>query len=184
MARSAAERRVYLACRAIFTRQTALVRKQKKIRELVEQRRISLNPLVAELGVEGLVEVLKVLLDDRIFESELRAKEEFPELFPSSPVRDIQRAESENHAVQSVAEALEEIESLDQTGNTLEEENEGHLSQTLSGPVTETPNDMESSDEIGDKPGVQNDGQHEKRYLGFDGTVPGKKESLSINSTY
>ncbi|PVH91099.1 hypothetical protein DM02DRAFT_706881 [Periconia macrospinosa] len=184
MARSTAERRVYLACRAIFTRQTALVRKQKKIRELVEQRKTSLKPLVAELGVEGLVDVLKVLLDDRIFESELRAKEEFPELFPSSPVRDIQRAESENHAVQSVAEALEEIESLDHTGNTLEDEDEGHLSQTLYGPVTETLHDMESLDEIGDRSGDQNDDQHEKECFGFDGTVPVQPVSDDLPSLY
>ncbi|PVH90454.1 hypothetical protein DM02DRAFT_712176 [Periconia macrospinosa] len=179
MARSVAERRVYLACRAIFTRQTALVRKQKKIRELVEQHRTSFNPLVAELGVEGLVEVLKVLLEDRIFESDLRAKEEFPELFPASRARDIQRAESENHAVQSVAEALEEIESLHQNGDNLEEENEGDLSQT---PMTETLNDMESLN--GDRPGDQDDDQHEKRYLGFDGTVPVQPVSDDLPSLY
>lgn len=184
MACSTVQNRVHLACRAIFTRQTALVRKQKKIRELVEQRKTSFKPLFTELGVEGLVEVLKVLLDDRIFESELRAKEMFPDLFLPSPVRDIQRAESEYHAVQSVAEALGEIESPDQTRNTLEDENEGHRSQSLYRPVTETLNNIEYLDEIGDRLGDHNDDKHERRYFGLDGTVSSQNAPLSTNSTY
>lgn len=175
MARSVAERRVYLACRPIFSRETALVRKKKKIRELVEKHRTSLGPLVPEFGVEGLATILKTLLDARIFGSDLRAKQEFPELFPSPSVRDVQRAESEDHAVQSVAEAIEEIESLDQTGNTTEDENEGQPSQRPDRHVAETLDDTESLDQSRDRSGHQNDGEHPERLLGLEESVAGKK---------
>lgn len=125
-----------------------------------------------------------MLLDNRIFESELRAKEKFPDLFLPSPVRDIQRAESEYHAVQSVAEALGEIKSLYQTDNTLEDENEGHRSQTLYRPVTEALNKIEYLDEIVDRLGDHNDDKHERRYFGLDGTAPSKNAPISTNSTY
>lgn len=124
-------RRVYLACKAIFTGNNAQLRKQKKIRELVERRRTSLGPLIGDFGIQGVVDILRGLLDDRIFQSELNAKVEFPELFLSSPERDIQRAESENHAAQSAAEALEEIASLDQFDNELDQEDDDQHSQRL-----------------------------------------------------
>ncbi|KAF5492274.1 hypothetical protein CGCS363_v010671 [Colletotrichum siamense] len=52
---------------------------------------------------------LKQLLEGRIFESDLRAKVEFPELFRTSPQRDAQREASEADAAKSVADCLGEI---------------------------------------------------------------------------
>jgi hypothetical protein len=45
----------------------------------------------------------------------LKAKIAFPELFRTTPSRGIQRAESENDAVRSEAEALEDLLSADET---------------------------------------------------------------------
>jgi hypothetical protein len=131
MAHSPADRRrVYLACRAIFAGSNAQLRKLKKIRELVETRQVPLKPLIGDFGIPKVVEILRDLLDGRVFESELKAKVEFPELFVSTPERDVQRAESENHAAQSAAEALEEITSLDEAYDKL---NQGDNEQSSGG---------------------------------------------------
>lgn len=135
MAHSPADRRrVYLVCKPIFTGNNAQLRKQKKIQELVERRETSLGPLIGDFGIHGVVDILKDLLDKRIFQSETKAKVEFPELFLSSPERDVQRAASENHAAQSEAEALEEITSQDQLDNALDNEDDGDHSQRLAVP--------------------------------------------------
>ena len=55
------------------------------------------------------------MLNGRIFQSELKAKIEFPELFRTIPSRDVQRAETQNDAVRSEAEALEDLLSADDT---------------------------------------------------------------------
>jgi hypothetical protein len=106
-------RRVYLACRAIFTGTNAELRKQKKIRSLVDRHKSSLSHVIRDLGVNNVVEILKGMLEDRVFQSEVRAKVYFPELFQSSPARDVQRAVSEIDAARSTAEALEDIASMD-----------------------------------------------------------------------
>lgn len=52
----------------------------------------------------------------------MKAKIEFPELFQSSPARDVQRATSENDAARSEAAALEEIVSLEEMDNKADED--------------------------------------------------------------
>lgn len=90
-----------------------MLRKSKKVREVVEKHKSSFRPLIKEFGNDKIIGILKELLAGRIFQSELRAKVEFPELFRSSPARDVQRTTSENDAARSEAEALEEIASLE-----------------------------------------------------------------------
>ncbi|KAI1761152.1 hypothetical protein GGR53DRAFT_522566 [Hypoxylon sp. FL1150] len=104
-------RRVYLACRAIFAGDKALLRKAKKVREEIEKRPTVLASLKGSLGIEKVVEILRDLLERRIFESELKAKVEFPDLFHSSPKQEAKRETSEIDAAKSTAEALEEIAS-------------------------------------------------------------------------
>lgn len=112
---SAADRqRAYLVCRPIFAGHNAQLRKTKKIRELIDKHRSSLGPLVTDLGPTSTVEVVKDLLERGIFQSEVKAKLEFPNLFLSSSARDAQRTASENDAARSAAEALEEVASLDE----------------------------------------------------------------------
>jgi hypothetical protein len=67
--------------------------------------------LITDFGFDKIVDIVKALLDQCIFESELKAKIAFPELFQTSPARDVQRNESEDDAARSAAEVLEELAS-------------------------------------------------------------------------
>lgn len=111
------KQRVYLACRAIFAGSYAQLRKPKKIRELVHAHKSSFPSLIRDYGVEKVLDILKSLLEQGIFQSQVKAKIEFPELFLSSPTRDVQRATSQKDAARSEAEALEEIASLEDVDN-------------------------------------------------------------------
>jgi hypothetical protein len=68
------------------------------------------------VGFDKVVDIVKTLLDQRVFKSELKAKIAFPELFQNSPARDVQRNGSENDAARSAAEALEELASASEHG--------------------------------------------------------------------
>jgi hypothetical protein len=117
MAYSSADgRRVFLAYRTVFTGPHAQIRKSKKVREVIEQHGGSFQPLIKDFGFDKVVDIVKTLLDQRVFESELKAKIAFPELFQTSPARDVQRNESENDAARSVAEAIEELTSASERG--------------------------------------------------------------------
>ena len=120
--KSAEKRRVYLACKAIFAGSNAQLRRQKKIRELVGKHKKSLKPLLNDFGEDKVVEILKAMLEGQIFQSELKAKVEFPELFVSSPIRSVQRTASENDAVRSVEEALDEITSMEERDHPADED--------------------------------------------------------------
>ncbi|KAK3048632.1 hypothetical protein LTS18_012895, partial [Coniosporium uncinatum] len=78
--------------------------------EIVRLRKSSFGRLIKDFGIDKIVDILRNLLERRIFESELQAKVEFPELFRTSPARDVQRTRSENNAARTEAEALEEVE--------------------------------------------------------------------------
>ena len=108
------KRRVYLAYRTVFAGPNALLRKPKKVREVIEVRQHVFRPLIKDFGLEKIIEIVIILLNGQIFQSELKAKIAFPELFRTTPSRDIQRAESENDAVRSEAEALEDLLSADE----------------------------------------------------------------------
>jgi hypothetical protein len=117
MAHSSAERRrVFLAYRTVFTGQYAQIRKPKRIKEIVQQHRRSFGSLTEDFGLDKVVDIIKVLLDQCVFESELKAKIAFPELFQTSAARDIQRNASENDAARSATEALEEMISVNDEG--------------------------------------------------------------------
>jgi hypothetical protein len=117
MAYSSADgRRVFLAYRTVFTGPHAHIRKSKKVREVIEQHRGSFQPFLRDFGFDKVADIVKTLLDQRVFESELKAKIAFPELFQTSPARDVQCNESENDAARSAAEALEELTSASERG--------------------------------------------------------------------
>ncbi|KAF4908253.1 hypothetical protein CGCVW01_v012305 [Colletotrichum viniferum] len=101
--------RVYRTCRAIFSGHAALFRKPKKIKETLLQNRGLLKHIFQEFDEVKLADIVKQLLENRLFESDLRAKVEFPELFRTSPQQDAQREASEVDAAKSVADCLGEI---------------------------------------------------------------------------
>jgi hypothetical protein len=110
---AAQKRRVYLACKAIFSGNNSCLRKQKSIRKLVDKHKWSLISLTSDYGEGKVVDMLKLLLEQGIFDSELLAQREFPELFRSSPARDVQRTASEDDAARSTAGLLDEIQSVE-----------------------------------------------------------------------
>jgi hypothetical protein len=85
------------------------LRRQKKIKECVDRNRASLQQLLNDIGEQQVLDNLQSLLERRIFESEVRAKTEFPDLFRPSPFRDIQHQAFEDDAARSTEEALDSI---------------------------------------------------------------------------
>ncbi|KAH6880116.1 hypothetical protein B0T10DRAFT_532044 [Thelonectria olida] len=109
----ATRRRVYLAAKTIFSGADAQVRRRKIIVKMVHSCSGKLDPLLREFGEPMLVDILRKLLEDRIFELTLRAKAEFPELFAAS-LRDAEREASEAEAASSTQGALDELQSGDE----------------------------------------------------------------------
>lgn len=102
------EKRVFLACRAIFDGK-ARVRKKKTILKIVLQHQQICQTLLNDLGEKHLIDILKSLLERRVFDSELEAKLAFPDLFTTSAARDLQHNTTEADAAKSEAKALENI---------------------------------------------------------------------------
>jgi len=75
---SADKWRVFLAYRTVFTGPYAQIRKSKKVREVIEQHKASFKPLIKDFEFNKVVNIVKTLLDQRVFESKLKAKIVFP----------------------------------------------------------------------------------------------------------
>ncbi|KAF6832896.1 ubiquinol-cytochrome-c reductase cytochrome c1 [Colletotrichum plurivorum] len=128
--------RVYTTCRAIFSGNAALLRRQKTVRkELVKNRKALVN-LFQVFGKVKLTDIARQLLESRIFESDLRAKVEFPDLFRTSPLQDAQREASEADAAKSLAGVLGELaRDEDEDGNAVDADDAGLVPE----PVQEKP---------------------------------------------
>ena len=119
------QQRIFLAYRTIFEGQTAQLRRQKKIEEVVDaHQKHPSRGLLQTLGKKKVVGVLKTLLERRVFESELKAKLAFPALFQTTVAQDAQHNASEIDAARSEAEALEEVASVNA-------DNEEHVEEAL-----------------------------------------------------
>lgn len=82
-------RQVYVNFRQVFEQEKAESRNLEKgrIKKLVKTRE-SLQPLRARIGHAKLVSLVCSMVDEGLFDSKLRAWQEFPELFPSRPLGD------------------------------------------------------------------------------------------------
>jgi hypothetical protein len=107
------ERSVYLALKGVFKGKDALVRQEKKVRALIQKQKdqADIKHLIQEYTIVRLSQTAKALLKDRIFESTLKAKERFPEVFEVSAdqtaeraISELATAKNEDAAIQSVAE--------------------------------------------------------------------------------
>ncbi|KAL7620598.1 hypothetical protein AAE478_009593 [Parahypoxylon ruwenzoriense] len=114
MEQTSDKQRVYLACRDIFTGEKGQFRKKKKVRAEIEKHALALETLIHDLGEDSVIRIVRKLLEQHVFESEIAAKVEFPELFRSSPGPEIQREAPEINAAQSAAEVREEIASIEE----------------------------------------------------------------------
>jgi hypothetical protein len=112
------ERLVYLALKGVLQGQDVHVRQEKKVRKLIEkqQNHIDIKQLIQTYGMDSLCQTAKALLRDQIFESTLKAKIRFPEVFEVSPNQTAERAISEyeaskheDAAIQSVVEGRSDV---------------------------------------------------------------------------
>lgn len=120
------QQRIFLAYRALFEGQNAHVRQPKAIRKILISSKKSSSPLVLSLGLDRVVSVLKGLLERGIFSSELKAKLAFPVLYETSPEQDARHEASDAGAAREEAEALQEVEALD---NAVVEEADAEVSK-------------------------------------------------------
>ncbi|KAG7290132.1 hypothetical protein NEMBOFW57_000129 [Staphylotrichum longicolle] len=110
-------RRVYIHFRALISGlDSQEVRKQKRVKELVDASWWSLGPLLQDIGQKQVSRILQSMRDSRLFESEAIAKREFPELFLPSPPLDVQREAAEDRAAKSREEILDSINFLHDEG--------------------------------------------------------------------
>ena len=102
------ERLVYLAFKNTFRGADAQVRKPKKIRELIQktQGNADARDLIQEHNLDNVCNVAKALLDQQIFESTVKAKIRFPEVFEVSPAQSAERSFSEAEAAKLEADAM------------------------------------------------------------------------------
>ncbi|KAJ6101903.1 hypothetical protein N7486_004330 [Penicillium sp. IBT 16267x] len=100
------ERLVYLACQHIFRGSNSQVRKLKTVKGLIEQNKIALADILREYNIERTSNVAKKLLENRVFDSTLKAKIPFPELFDVSPTQSAEREASEAEAARYEANTV------------------------------------------------------------------------------
>ncbi|KAL2285582.1 hypothetical protein FJTKL_07613 [Diaporthe vaccinii] len=110
---------VYLAFNRIFQGQGSQIRKLPPIKKLVRghQKQPQVAQLLKEYGAPVIYEKLQRLLNSQIFESTLKAKLKFPQLFEVSSAQSAERAVSEAEAAADHAKAVEEaLDSADRYG--------------------------------------------------------------------
>ncbi|KAJ0103764.1 hypothetical protein J7T55_001220 [Diaporthe amygdali] len=110
---------VYVAFNSIFQGQDSQIRKLSPIKKLVHkhQKQPQVAQLLQEYGAPAIYEKLQRLLSGQVFESTLKAKCEFPELFEVSRAQSAERAISEAEAAAGHAKAVEEaLDSTDRYG--------------------------------------------------------------------
>ncbi|KAK6362466.1 hypothetical protein LTS17_012839 [Exophiala oligosperma] len=102
------ERVVYLALKESFKGADAHIRRAKKVREIIQkaQNNIDVRDLIQQHNLENVCSVTKALLEQQIFESTLKAKIRFPEVFEISPAQTAERAASEAEAARLEADAI------------------------------------------------------------------------------
>jgi len=102
------ERLVYLALRNIFKGADAQVRRPRKVRELIQKanQNVDIKDLIREHNLDNVCNTAKALLDQQIFESTLKAKIRFPEIFEVSPAQSAERSAAEAEAAKTEADAI------------------------------------------------------------------------------
>lgn len=103
------KRLVYLALKEIFKGGDAHIRRARKISELVQkhQHENCIQNLIKRHNTDAICNVAKILLKEQIFESELKAKICFPEVFKVSSSQGAARAIFESEAAKTKADAIQ-----------------------------------------------------------------------------
>jgi hypothetical protein len=104
------ERVVYLALKNVFKGPNAGVRQPKTIRKLINksQDQGDVADLIKSHNIDTICNTTRVLLTEQIFESTLKAKIRFPEVFDVSPAQSAEREASEVEAAKNEANAIKD----------------------------------------------------------------------------
>lgn len=130
------KRQVFLACKEIFTGSNAGLRKRKTIRKHITDHQDTLSTSIPNFDIQRIAKIVEDLLQKQVFELDVNAKTEFPDLFAPSPTKQTQHDVSETEAARSAEHALEEINSIYER----QKENDRELDPTVLLPVeTEAP---------------------------------------------
>jgi hypothetical protein len=105
------ERVVYLTLKNVFMGSVAEMRKLAAIRKVIqkERRQSEVESLVSAHGLDTICATARRLLLEGIFESTMRAKIRFPEVFDVSPTQSAEREASEAEAVRCEATAISQF---------------------------------------------------------------------------
>jgi hypothetical protein len=124
-------RRVYLACRSIFSGNDAQLRKKKAVQKKIHTC-IHMSSLasLAHMNMSEIVAVARSLLERRIFESNEMARIEFPDLFQSTIVQEPSQELPELEIFQRVGGHL-----LNAAADSEEHDEEAHGSGDLDVPI-------------------------------------------------
>ncbi|KAF7535089.1 hypothetical protein G7054_g5655 [Neopestalotiopsis clavispora] len=124
-------RRVYLACRSIFSGNDAQLRKKKAVQKKIHTC-IHMSSLasLAHMNMSEIVAVARSLLERRIFESNEMARIEFPDLFQSTIVQEPSQELPELEIFQRVGGHL-----LNGAADSEEHDEEAHGSGDLDVPI-------------------------------------------------
>ena len=81
-----------------------------------------MRDLIEAHNIDNVCNAAKTLLEQQIFESTLKAKIRFPEVFEVSPAQSAERAASEQEAARTEADAIQIVaESSSRSGHVLDE---------------------------------------------------------------
>ncbi|KAL6712890.1 hypothetical protein ACLMJK_009602 [Lecanora helva] len=108
---SKAERRrkVFLAARDVFNGPNSQIRDRGMVIDVIMRNERPLREIIQSFSRLIVCDIIFYLLTKQVFESELKAKLAFPELYSVPSVRKLQRQASELEAARSEQEAQEEI---------------------------------------------------------------------------
>ncbi|MBZ6433827.1 MAG: hypothetical protein LBE64_23130 [Acinetobacter pittii] len=81
----------------------------KIVKECIKQNELALTDILREYDIDSTRSVAKKLLENRVFDSTLKAKIRFPESFDVSPTRNAEREASEAEAARDEAGTVREI---------------------------------------------------------------------------
>lgn len=104
------ERVVYLALKNVFKGDKTWVRQPKTIRKLIkDQENGEVADLINSHDLDTICKTARTLLTEQVFESTLKAKIRFPEVFDVSPAQSAEREASEAEAAKNEANAIRDV---------------------------------------------------------------------------
>jgi len=104
------ERVVYLTLKNVFDGSNAEVRQPKAIRKLINEsnKKRDVADLIRAYTLDTICNTARILLTEQIFQSTIKAKIRFPEVFDVSPAQTAEREASEAEAAKNEAIAIED----------------------------------------------------------------------------